>query len=127
MKQSKAKALTHARTARHLLDIADREFAKSNIGLTSEMLWAAASHALKAVCVNRSWPHDEYEHLRDAVKQLTEETGDKSLYTGFSIAYNGQLFVGSMEEDDVDTDRPVVRRLVNSLLTAAGLESDQYA
>ena len=49
-------ALTHARTARQLLDIADREFARSNIGLTSEILWAAASHALKAVCVNRSWP-----------------------------------------------------------------------
>ena len=124
MKDSKTKALTHARTARQLLDIADREFAKCNIGLTSEMLWAAASHAVKAVCVNRGWQHEEYEHLRDAIKHLTDETGDKSLRSGFVIAYNGQLFVGSMEEDDVDTDRPIVKRLVDKLLEVAGVEAE---
>ena len=124
MQESKTKALSHARTARQLLVIADREFAKCNIGLTSEMLWAAASHALKAVCVNRGWQHDEYEHLQDAIKHLTDETDDKSLYSGFAIAYNGQLFIGSLEEEDVDTDRPIVRKLVDKLLASAGVEAD---
>lgn len=126
MKQSKTKALAHARTARQLLDIADREIARSNVGLTSEMLWAAASHAVKAVCVNRGWPHGGYEDLQTAVKRLSEETGDKSLNTGFTIAYDGQLFVGSLEEDDVETDIPVVRRLVNKVL-AAGVKDEQHA
>ena len=121
MKQSKTKALAHARTARQLLDIADREIARSNVGLTSEMLWAAASHAIKAVCVNRGWPHGGYEDLMAAVKKLAYETGNKSLETGFAVAYDGQLFVGSMEEDDVDTDRPIVRELVDKVL-AAGVE-----
>ena len=119
MKESKTKALTHARTARQLLAIADQEFARCNIGLTSEMLWAATSHAVKAVCVNRGWQHDRFEDLRNAVKRVTQETEDDSLNAEFIIAYNGQLFVGSAEEDDVDSDRPIVRRLVDKLLAAA--------
>lgn len=119
MKDNKSRSLAHARAALQLLNIADREFDRSNIGLTSEMLWASASHAVKAVCVNRGWPHEGFDELSRAVEKLTEETEDDSLQTGFLIAYNGQLFVGSMEEDDVDTDRPVVRRLVEKLLVAA--------
>lgn len=115
MKESKSKALTHARTARQLLVIADREIARCNVGLTSEMLWAAASHAVKAVCVNRGWPHGEYEDLMNAVERLVEESEDDSLYMGFRIAYDGQLFIGSLEEDEVEADIPRVRRLVDKL------------
>ena len=124
MRDSKTKALSHARTARQLLAIADREIARCNVGLTSEMLWAAASHAVKAVCVNRAWPHGEYEDLMNAVERLVEESGDDSIYTGFRIAYNGQLFVGSLEEDEVDGDCRVVRRLVDKVLAVAGTEKD---
>ena len=109
----------HAEAAHRLLKEADYELGRSNIGLTSEKLWEAASHAIKAVCVRRGWRHDEYEHLRDAVELLEKETGEKSLYSGFAIAYNGQLFVGSLEEEDVDTDRPIVRKFVDKLLAAA--------
>ena len=109
----------HAKAAHRLLKEADYELGRTNIGLTSEKLWDAASHAIKALCVRRGWQHDEYEHLRDAIKLLREETGDESLDTGFAIAYNGQLFVGSLEEEDVDADRPVVRKLVDKLLAAA--------
>ena len=118
MKQSKTKALAHARTARQLLDIADREIARSNVGLTSEMLWAAASHAIKAVCVNRGWPHGGYEDLMAAVDRLAKESEDDSLYMVFRIAYDGQLFIGSLEEDEVAEDIPRVRRLVDKLLAA---------
>ena len=108
----------HAEAAHRLLKEADYELGRSNIGLTSEKLWEAASHAIKAVCVRRGWQHDEYEHLRDAIKHLAKETGDESLHSGFAIAYNGQLLVGSLEEEDVDTDRPAVRKLVDKLLAA---------
>ena len=46
------------------------------------------------------------------------------MYTGFRIAYNGHLFTGSMDDDDVDTDRPVVRRFVDRLLAVAGVEAE---
>lgn len=120
MTDTQAKAKEYAEAALDLLDEADREFGRCNIGLTSEKLWDAAASAVRAVCVCRGWRHDDYEHLSDAIKILRKETQDDSLYTGFRIAHNGQLFVGSMEEDDVDTDRPIVRRLVSKLLAAAG-------
>jgi len=106
----------HASAALRLLKEADYELGRCNIGLTSEKLWEAAASAAKAVCVSRGWKHKEYEHLRDAIESLVKETGDDSLYTGFRIAYDGQLFVGSLDEDDVDTDRPIVRLLVDKLL-----------
>ena len=109
----------HAAAALRLLEEADHEFARCNIGLTSEKLWAAAASAVKAVCLRRGWQCQQYEHLRDAIALLKKETGDDSIYTGFRIAYDGQLFIGSMDEDDVDTDRPVVQRLVNKLLPIA--------
>lgn len=118
MTGAEVKAREYAQAAQKLLDEADREFARCNIGLTSERLWEAAASAVKAVCVCRGWQHEEYEHLRDAIKALKEESGDDSLYMGFRIAYNGQLFIGSLDEDEVETDIPVVRRLVNKLLTA---------
>ncbi len=118
MTGAEVKAREYAQAAQELLDEADREFGRCNIGLTSEKLWEAAASAVKAVCVCRGWQHEEYEHLRDAVKALKEESGDDSLYMGFRIAYNGQLFIGSLDEEEVETDIPVVRRLVNKLLTA---------
>lgn len=116
---------THAEAAHRLLKEADYELGRCNIGLTSEKLWEAAASAVKAVCVRRGWKHKEYEHLRDAVENLVKETGDDSLYTGFRIAYDGQLFVGSLDEDDVDTDRPIVRRLVDKLLGTAEQQCSQ--
>ena len=118
------KAREYAQAAQELLDETDREFGRCNIGLTSEKLWEAAASAVKAVCVCRGWQHEEYEHLRDAIDQLVKETGNDSLYTGFRIAYDGQLFVGSMEDDDVDTDRPVVRRLVRNLIPLADVQGE---
>ena len=109
----------HAEAAHRLLKEADYELGRSNIGLTSEKLWEAASHAIKALCVRRGWQHGEYDDFLKAVKHMTEETGDKSLYSSFRIAYNGQLFVGSLDEEDVDTDRPIVRELVEKMLAAA--------
>ena len=119
MADTQIKAKEYAQAALELLDEADREFARCNFGLTSEKLWEAASHAIKAVCVRRGWQHDEYDDFLKAVKRITEETGDKSLYSCFRIAYNGQLFIGSLDEDDVDTDRPIVRELVDKMLAAA--------
>lgn len=109
----------HAAAALRLLEEADHEFARCNIGLTSEKLWAAAASAVKAVCLRRGWQCQQYEHLRDAIALLKKETGDDSIYTGFRIAYDGQLFIGSMDEDEVEGDLPVVQRLVNKLLSIA--------
>ena len=123
MRSRQTEAKRHASIAKEFLDAADREFDRCNFGLTSENLWQATEYAVTAVCICREWQHGEYSDLRDAVERLVKETGNESLYTGFRIAYDGQLFVGSMDEDDVDTDRPIVRRLVGDLLRVAGVNA----
>ena len=124
MQDTERKAQDHARIALQLLDDPGREFARCNIGLTSEMLWEAASRAIKAICVKRSRRHHEYADLREAEKRLAEETKDDSLYSGFGIACNGQLSVGSMDDDGVDADHPIARHLVDKLLAAAGVDAN---
>jgi len=114
----------HARTALDFLEKADSNFEEGDQIQASEKLWEAATSAIKAVCVRREWPHEEYDHLQEAIDLLVKETGNDSLYTGFSIAYDGQLFVGSLDEEDVDADRPVVRRLVNNLLSVAEMKGE---
>ncbi len=124
MQDSETLIQTRAEAAHRLLKEADYELGRCNIGLTSEKLWEAATSAIKAVCVRREWPHEEYDHLQEAIDLLVKETGNDSLYTGFSIAYDGQLFIGSLDEEDVDADRPVVRRLVNNLLSVAEMKGE---
>lgn len=124
MQDSETLIQTHAEAAHRLLKEADYELGRCNIGLTSEKLWEAAASAVKAVCVSRGWPHDKHVHLQEAIDLLVKETGNDSLYTGFSIAYDGQLFIGSLDEEDVDADRPVVRRLVNNLLSVAEMKGE---
>ena len=55
MQDQETKTQGHACAALRLLEDADREVAKCNIGETSEKLWEAASNAIKAVCVRRGW------------------------------------------------------------------------
>ena len=97
--------------ARHFLDAADKLFDEGDYVQTSEKLWGAASHALKALCIRRRWPHGKYAHLREALQRLAEETQDNSLVTGFKIAYGNHLnfYTDAMEPEDVGTDRQIVR------------------
>ncbi len=47
----------HARLARQLLDQADHELMAGDLLQSSEKLWGATSHALKAFCESRGWRH----------------------------------------------------------------------
>ena len=110
----------HVRIARHFLDAADKLFDEGDYVQTSEKLWGAASHALKALCIRRRWPHGKYPHIREAAQRVAEETGDEAFVSGFRIAYAHHLnfYTDAMEPDDMDIDRPIVRRLVEKVLDA---------
>ena len=51
---------------------------------------------------------------------MAEETGDEAFVSGFRIAYAHHLnfYTDAMEPDDMDIDRPIVRRLVEKVLDA---------
>ena len=112
----------HARIAREFLEAADRYFEEGNIIQTSEKLWGATSHAAKALCIRRRWRHGKYAHIREAVQQFATETGDESIMAGYLIAHAHHLnfYTDAMEAEEADPARPIIRQVVDKLLTAAG-------
>jgi uncharacterized protein (UPF0332 family) len=122
MQNGETRQQKHVRNARRFLEAADELFDQGDYFQTSEKLWGAASHAVKVFCIRRRWRHSKYSHLREAVIRLAEETGDVSLDPAFRTAYSNHLnfYSDGMEADDVGKDRPIIRLLVDKLLTAAG-------
>ena len=85
MQDTETQEQKHIRIARHFLDAADKLFDEADYVQTSEKLWGAASHALKALCIRRRWPHGKYVQIRDAARRLSEETGELIFTMGLRI------------------------------------------
>lgn len=81
--ESKTHQQKHARLARQLLDQADHEMMAGDLFQSSEKLWGATSHALKAPCDSGGWRHGKYAQRHYAAKQLAEERGDSSIFAYF--------------------------------------------
>ena len=110
----------HTRLARRLLAQADHELLAGDLLQSSEKLWGATSHALKALCENRGWEcaGDDYVHLIDFVKRLAAERNDETIKLAFLMAShcraNSQY--DWMEFDDLDENRVCIRQLVGKIL-----------
>ena len=111
--------ITHnARIARKFLDDADREFVAGDLLQSSEKLWGAVSHALKALCRQRNWRHAKYAHRRDAAQRLAAELGDPTLFRDFQIAQSchANFYNDWMYAEDVDSARIHIRETVEKIL-----------
>ena len=96
----------HTRLAWQLLNQADHELTAGDLLQSSEKLWGATSHALKALCESRGWRHSKYGHRQEAVKRLAVERNDESISLSFKIAeachanfYNDWLSAAELEEN----------------------------
>lgn len=108
----------HARLARQLLDQADHEMMSGDLLQSSEKLWGATSHALKALCESRGWRHSKYAQREHAVKRLTVEWDRPAILDAFRIAeachanfYNDWLTAEELEEN-----RQSIHRLIATIL-----------
>ena len=110
--------IRNAHIARKFLDDADREFAAGDLLQSSEKLWGAVSHALKAVCRQRGWRHAKYAHRRDAAQILSAELNDPTIFAYFKIAQSchANFYNDWMYAEDVDTSRAYIRELVDKIL-----------
>lgn len=108
----------NARIARKFLDDADREFAAGDLLQSSEKLWGAVSHALKALCRQRNWRHAKYAHRRDAAQRLSNDLNDPTIFAYFKIAQSchANFYNDWMYAEDVDTNRAYIRELVDKIL-----------
>ena len=122
--------LRNAAIARRFLDDADREFAAGDLLQSSEKLWGAACHALKALCRQRGWAHAKYAQRRHAAQRLSDEQGDPAIFANFKIAQSchANFYNDWMYAEDVDTSRAYIRALVGKILEltpAAAAANDQ--
>ena len=121
MQETETQQQKHTRIARQFLEAADRFFDDGDYVQTSEKLWGAASHSLKALCIRRHWRHGKYPQIREAARRLTQETRDGLFEAGFGFAYAQHLnfYTDAMEAHDIDFYRPTIRRMVERVLAVA--------
>ena len=119
----------HTRIASRFIVAADRYLSEGDLIQASEKLWGAAAHAIKVHCIHRAWRHGKYSHLKRAMQRTTEETGDDSWKDGFKVAYELHLnfYNDDMEVAVFETNRLIVRRLVENLLLDASESPSQAA
>ncbi len=71
--------------SQHLLEQAQAELTKGDLIQSSEKLWGATAHAVKALCQQMGWNHHAHIHLRSAVSYIASrlERGDLTLAFGY--------------------------------------------
>ena len=121
MQDRETQAEKHLRITTQFLDAADELFDKGDIIQTSEKLWGATVHAVTVLCIRRGWRHNRYAFQTDAVKRLSEETGDPTLPPYFRVAQGNHInfYDDFMTAEAVDDDRRTVRELIGRILAAA--------
>ena len=112
----------HARLARQLLDQADHEMMAGDLLQSSEKLWGATSHALKAFCESRGWRLGKYAQREHAAKRLATERDDDTIRLSFRIAEacHANFYNDWLEFDVLDEHRRDIRRLVEKILNDVG-------
>ncbi len=108
----------HVQTARDFLEASDREFAAGDHLQGSEKLWGAAAHAVMAAMQQRGWSGTTHRALKFSAEQLAREYDDRSIREGFIAAeeFHRNFYNDSMEDYQMDLDRPVVRDFVARIL-----------
>lgn len=113
----------HIDTAQELLAEADRKFADGRSIQASEMLWGAAAHMMIAVSQQLNLPYRNHNAMKNAANFLTEELGDPTIADDFETAerFHRNFYHGEMEAAMVNSNRPRVHRLVETLRALPGL------
>ena len=142
MPRPRKSAEDHIQIARDFLQHSDQEFEACDPLQGSEKLWGAASHAVTAIARQRGWAFSKYNHhlgtgpihrspadmavwgdvlSRNAVDRLAEEYNDRVLSLGFSVAqkFHANFYHDSMEDDEIERDRPMVHEFVYRILNMA--------
>ena len=93
----------YAEISRRLIGQADEELSKGDLIQTSDKVWGAVAHAVKAVAEQRGWRHNNHSLLFAVVAQLSDETGRPDMRNMFrsAIAMHQNFYEAWMAESDV--------------------------
>ena len=118
--------MDNAAQARVFLKQSDEEFANNDVLQGSEKLWGAACQAIIAVAKPRMWTCSKSNHRREVIRRLADEKSDSSLKAEYAIAeqFHANFYNNFMEDDAIETYRPMVHDLVNRLLSYNGKDTE---
>ncbi len=111
-------ALDHVRTALQFLEHSDQEFANGDGLQGSEKLWGAASHAVMAIAMQRSWSFSKHNAKVAAVDRLAQEYDERSLALEFLVAeqFHANFYHDFMEDDAIERGRPMIANFVHRII-----------
>lgn len=107
----------HVAAALEFLELADGPIAQQNRLLRSELLWCAASHAVKAAAKQQGWHNRSHDDLFDVIERLASNLNDVRLRDWFRRAslLHRNMYEGYMDDQGIAIGRRQVRRLVHRL------------
>lgn len=108
----------HTETAQEFLAASDREFAVGDTLQASEKLWGAAAHAIMAVAQQQDLEHGTHRTLINSARRVADDADNDQLRLGILAAqhFHSNFYNGTMEDEDIAYDRPLVHRFVTLML-----------
>ena len=109
----------YAAQALRFLEQSDAEFAAGDTRQGAEKLYGAACQIVIAASKQRAWGHHSHREYKNAIVRLADEYDDPFVDSGFTVAekFHVHFHHGNLEDYDIETDRPLVRRYVHRMAT----------
>lgn len=111
-------AQEHWRAARDFLNVVDAGAAAGRPLLLSELMWGAATHAIRSYARWRGWPVGKSQRLVELLDLIVDDCGDASLPEGFARAsrLHANFYNGFMDDDAVAENQAIARSFAERVL-----------
>ena len=111
-------ALEHWRAARDFLNVVDAGAAAGRPLLLSELMWGAATHAIRSYARWQGWRVGKSQRLVELLDLIVADCGDASLPEGFARAsrLHSNFYNGFMDDDTVAENQAIVRSFAEQIL-----------
>ena len=111
-------AQEHRRAARDFLNVVDAGAAAGRPLLLSELMWGAATHAIRAYARWQGWRVGKSQRLFELLELIIDDCGDATLRIGFARAsrLHANFYNGFMDADAVAENQAIVRNFAERVL-----------
>ena len=111
-------AQEHRQAARDFLNVVDAGAAAGRPLLLSELMWGAATHAIRSYARWQGWRVGKSQRLIELLDLIVDDCGDASLPEGFGKAalLHANFYNGFMDDDAVAENQAIVRDFVERVL-----------
>ena len=109
----------HTLISREFFTKAEQALAEDDLLQSSEKLWGAAAHMVKAVAEGRGWEHSGHRELFQVVNRLANESGDPELRHLFHVAnsLHSNFYENWMAQDWIEAGAEQIGEFLEKLET----------